>query len=88
MASQPQTNGQAGRAARTVQPRRDHHGRQRPLGAAARPAARRPATAPAPRTSAGSSKACVELGIEVLTLYAFSTENWRAPERRGRTALF
>jgi len=23
---------------------------------------------------------CVELGIEILTLYAFSTENWRRPE--------
>lgn len=25
-------------------------------------------------------KSCVELGIEVLTIYAFSTENWRRPE--------
>jgi len=25
-------------------------------------------------------KSCVELGIEVLTIYAFSTENWQRPE--------
>ena len=25
-------------------------------------------------------EACVELGVEVLTLYAFSTENWRRPD--------
>ena len=24
-------------------------------------------------------KACVEIGIEVLTVYAFSTENWKRP---------
>lgn len=26
-------------------------------------------------------KACVELGIKALTIYAFSTENWKRPER-------
>lgn len=26
-------------------------------------------------------QSCVEFGIEVLTLYAFSTENWRRPDR-------
>ena len=25
-------------------------------------------------------KGCVELGVQILTLYAFSTENWRRPE--------
>ena len=25
-------------------------------------------------------KACVELGVEILTIYAFSTENWNRPE--------
>ena len=39
-----------------------------------------PATAPAPRTSARIIESCVELGVEVLTLYAFSTENWQRPD--------
>ncbi len=26
-------------------------------------------------------QACIELGVEVLTLYTFSTENWRRPEQ-------
>jgi len=29
-------------------------------------------------------KACVELGIEVLTLFAFSTENWQRPQSEVR----
>jgi undecaprenyl diphosphate synthase len=28
-------------------------------------------------------EACLELGIEYLTLYTFSTENWRRPKRRS-----
>ena len=34
------------------------------------------------------TEACVELGVEFLTVYAFSTENWKRPEaevaRSGR----
>ena len=29
----------------------------------------------------GTVQACVELGVEVLTLFAFSSENWRRPEK-------
>jgi len=32
-------------------------------------------------------KACGELGIEWLTLFAFSSENWRRPEKEVATAL-
>lgn len=32
-------------------------------------------------------QACRELGIEVLTLYAFSTENWKRPQREIRTLM-
>jgi undecaprenyl diphosphate synthase len=32
------------------------------------------------KASAILSKGCAELGIEYLTLYAFSTENWDRPE--------
>ena len=30
-------------------------------------------------------EACRELGVKVLTLYAFSTENWRRPKREIRS---
>lgn len=32
-------------------------------------------------------RACRELGIQVLTLYAFSTENWNRPQREIRTLM-
>jgi len=32
-------------------------------------------------------RACSELGIQVLTLYAFSTENWSRPQREIRTLM-
>ena len=34
--------------------------------------------------------ACVEFGIKILTIYAFSTENWERPEReiRGLMKIF
>ena len=34
-----------------------------------------------------SVKGCVELGVEVLTLYTFSTENWKRPEREVRALM-
>ena len=56
-------------------PRRDHHGRQPPLGAPARPARargprRRRRGDPDPPAHA------VRRGVPVVTLYAFSRENW------------
>ena len=36
-----------------------------------------PATAPAPKRSARALQAAADHGVEVLTLYAFSSENWR-----------
>ncbi len=34
--------------------------------------------------------ACVELGVKILTIYAFSTENWKRPERevKGLMSIF
>ena len=60
-------------------PRRHHHGRQRALGEGARPAARRRP----PRGRRGGAqalRAAGEAGVECLTLYAFSSENWRRPK--------
>ena len=37
-------------------------------------------TAPAQKTCAASSTACIEFGIRYLTIYAFSTENWGRPQ--------
>ena len=60
-------------------PCRHHHGRQRPLGAGARPAAlrgppaRRRSGAPA-RFARRSNSACA-----ILTIYSFSSENWSRP---------
>ena len=34
----------------------------------------------------GASKACLEAGVEVLTLFAFSQENWQRPAGRDRGA--
>ena len=61
---------------RGARPRRDHHGRQPPLGprSAACPSSR--ATRPASRRSATLLRHAVRRGIQVLTLYAFSRENW------------
>ncbi|MGI9629107.1 MAG: polyprenyl diphosphate synthase, partial [Longimicrobiales bacterium] len=32
------------------------------------------------RAVRGVVEACLEVGVEILTLYAFSTENWRRPK--------
>ena len=62
-------------------PRRDHHGRQRPLGAAAWAATRCTAIAAARTRSARSSRRRGASAFEYLSLYAFSTENWQRPPR-------
>jgi len=36
------------------------------------------------RSARAVAEACVELGIPVLTLFAFSTENWRRPRSEVR----
>ena len=64
-------------------PRRHHHGRQRPLGGAAASAARRGASR-GHRCGARHRRDCRRLGIQVLTLYAFSVENWKRPRDGGR----
>ena len=34
-----------------------------------------------------SVRGCVELGVEVLTLYTFSTENWERPAREVKALM-
>ena len=64
--------------------RRDHHRRQRPLGEA-RAACR---SIEGHRAGADTVKArlrdAVELGVQELTVYSFSTENWSRPPDGGR----
>ena len=66
------------RSMRSRAPRRDHHGRQRALGARARPArtAGHEAGAGAVRRTV---EAAPDLGIGMLTLFAFSSDNWKRP---------
>ena len=73
-------------ARRAAAPRRDHHGRQPPLGTAARPArARRPRRRR--RGHPGLLRHAVRRGVPVLTLYAFSRENWARSDEEV-TGLF
>ena len=60
-------------------PHRDHHGRQRSLGRRSADCRAAPATRPAWRRCAKRSKACLQAGVDVLTLFAFSQENWQRP---------
>ena len=60
-------------------PCRHHHGRQRAVGASPRAATAWRVTRPAPTTCAGCCAPCADFGIKVLTVYAFSTENWGRP---------
>ena len=59
--------------------RRDHHGRQRPLGEAAAACRASPGIGAASKRCARIIRACIERGVEFLTLFAFSSENWRRP---------
>ncbi len=62
--------------------RRHHHGRKRPLGSARglpRVAGHRAGAEALRRTV----EAAPDLGIGVLTVYAFSSDNWRAPAARS-----
>ena len=68
----------AAATAKAAAPRRDHHGRQRPLGAArglTRTAGHKAGLAPVRMCI----EECAQRGIEALTLFAFSSENWRRP---------
>ena len=60
-------------------PRRHHHGRQRPLGEGARACRGSKGTAPASPRSARRWRRRRAWGSQVLTLYAFSVENWKRP---------
>ena len=64
---------------------RDHHGRQRPLGDRPRPAAHAGPSQRRRRGAARRSTRPIELGVGYLTLFGFSSENWRG-RRRGRRA--
>ena len=67
----------AAAAARGPAPaRRDHHGRQPPLGAGAAASPTSRATPPASRPIRGLLQHAVRRGVPMLTLYAFSRENW------------
>ncbi len=60
-------------------PRRHHHGRQRPLGEASACCRASPGIARASRRCARRCGPAIERGVEYLTLFAFSSENWRRP---------
>ncbi len=64
--------------------RRDHHRRQRPLGASSAGCRRSRATAPAPTSSRRGCATPSSSGVEELTVYSFSTENWTPLARGGR----
>ena len=77
--AEPPHNGT--RSARGQRPhRRDHHGRQRPLGGAARAARSPRATAPARRRCGARSRRRSTSASRRSIVYAFSTENWSRPE--------
>jgi undecaprenyl diphosphate synthase len=58
----------------------DHHGRQRALGEEAPVAALRRASSRCRNGADDGQGCCLERGIEYLTLFAFSSENWRRPQ--------
>ena len=77
----PGADRRGGLEARAAAPaRRDHHGRQRPLGPAARAAAdRRPPPGHPERPRGG--RGGVPARARQLTLYCLSVENWKRPPR-------
>ena len=60
-------------------PRRHHHGRQRPLGRNRRGLPRIAGHERGTDNIRRITHAAGEIGIQYLTLWAFSTENWRRP---------
>ena len=72
---------------RAAAPRRHHHGRQRALGRRTRAAARR--GPPARRRGAAPHRRAAgdDLGIEILTLFSFSSENWSRPPAEIRDLM-
>ena len=60
--------------------RRHHHGRQRPLGLEARPARHRGAQCGRQGGSRSHRRRRSSSGIDYLTIYSFSSENWSRPE--------
>ena len=71
------------RAARGRAQRRHHHGRQRPLGAAGAACRCWRGHRAGTRALRRTVEAAPDLGVRSLAVYAFSTENWGRPERRG-----
>ncbi len=61
------------------QPRRDRDGRQRALGPAPGTARAPRVTAPARRPSLDTIYGAIAAGVKALTVFAFSSENWRRP---------
>ena len=57
------------------------------MGGAAPPAARRRAPRRASTRCATTVETAARLGINVLTLYAFSIENWKRPRPKCRTLM-
>ena len=57
----------------------NHHGRKRPLGQA-RGLPRTAGHAAGAETFRSIATYCQKIGLEYLTVYAFSTENWKRPE--------
>ena len=68
-------------------PRGHHHGRQRPLGEAARTSGAWRAIARASPRCATWSRPRPAWACEVLTLYAFSVENWKRPKAEVATLM-
>ena len=61
--------------------RRDHHGRQRPLGQGARAAPDRGPRAMGEAALFDVVEGAIEIGVKAISAYAFSTENWtRSPD--------
>ena len=71
---------EAGLDPRGCRTHRRHHGRQRPLGAAARPAAHRGPCAAASHSVRATVEECCRLGVGQLTLYCLSSRELEAAQ--------
>ena len=74
-----QSGRMAARQRADAPPRRDHHGRQRPLGRAAAGCRARPGHRMGVEAVRRTVRAAIELGVQYLTIYSFSSENWSRP---------